>query len=103
MLYFGLLIHEHKKGTPTMGGIFIVLGTYIGYLAAHINFWTIGKGFLIELIDIQQNVLAIHLLSSLMALVGLFDDILSISNKRNLGLAIGPKFLLQMFFENNSR
>ena len=91
-----LVFHEHKKGTPTMGGIFIVLGTYIGYFAAHINFWTIGQGFLIELIDIQRNVLIILLLSSLMALVGLFDDILSISNKRNLGLPIGPKFILQM-------
>jgi len=79
-----------------MGGIFIVLGTYLGYLIAHINFWTIGKGFLIEVIDIEMNVFMILLLSSLMSLVGLTDDILSVSRNRNLGLAVIPKFFLQI-------
>ena len=23
--------HDHKKGTPTMGGLFIVFGTFAGY------------------------------------------------------------------------
>ena len=91
-----LVFHEHKKGTPTMGGIFIVLGTYLGYFIAHINFWTIGKGFLIEVIDIEMNVFMILLLSSLMSLVGLTDDILSVSRNRNLGLAVIPKFFLQV-------
>ena len=90
-----LVFHEHKKGTPTMGGIFIVLGTYLGYFLAHINFWTIGKGFLIQIISIEKNVLMILLLSSMMALVGLLDDVLSVSKKRNLGLAVVPKFVLQ--------
>ena len=40
-----------------MGGIFIVLGTYLGYFLAHVNFWTIGKGFLIQLVSIEKNVL----------------------------------------------
>ena len=25
--------HEHKKGTPTMGGIFLILGTSFGFFA----------------------------------------------------------------------
>ena len=37
--------HDHKKGTPTMGGLFIVFGTIAGYSLSHINFWTIGEGF----------------------------------------------------------
>ena len=90
-----LVFHEHKKGTPTMGGIFIVLGTYLGYFLAHVNFWTIGKGFLIQLVSIEKNVLMILLLSSLMALVGLLDDILSVSRNRNLGLSVVPKLVLQ--------
>ena len=60
-----LVFHEHKKGTPTMGGIFIVLGTYLGYFLAHVNFWTIGKGFLIQLVSIEKNVLMILLLHNL--------------------------------------
>ena len=41
--------HDHKSGTPTMGGLFIVAGTYFGFLLAHINFWTIGQGFKVEI------------------------------------------------------
>ena len=88
--------HKHKKGTPTMGGIFIVLGTYIGYLFSHINFWTIGKGFLIEMTQIDKNILYLLLLATLMSLVGLLDDILSVSRKRNLGLSVVSKFSLQL-------
>ena len=39
-----LNFHEHKKGTPTMGGVFIAAGTFFGFFTAHINFWTIGQG-----------------------------------------------------------
>ena len=27
-----VVFHEHKKGTPTMGGIFVILGTIFGFL-----------------------------------------------------------------------
>ena len=32
-----LNFHDHKKGTPTMGGVFIILGTYVGFILSHIN------------------------------------------------------------------
>ena len=51
-----LNFHEHKKGTPTMGGVFIILGTFVGFILSHINFWTIGKGFKIELLSINPKI-----------------------------------------------
>jgi len=52
--------HEHKKGTPTMGGIFLILGTSFGFFASHINFWTIGRGFEVVLRRINEDVLALR-------------------------------------------
>jgi phospho-N-acetylmuramoyl-pentapeptide-transferase len=68
-----LEFHNHKKGTPTMGGIFIILGTLIGYFLSHINFWTIGKGFKVELIDVNLEVVNLLIIASLMGLVGFID------------------------------
>ena len=54
--------HEHKKGTPTMGGIFLIIGTSFGFFVSHINFWTIGRGFEVVLRSINQDVLALSLI-----------------------------------------
>ena len=56
--------HEHKKGTPTMGGIFLILGTSFGFFASHINFWTIGRGFEVVLRRINEDVLALLIIES---------------------------------------
>jgi len=90
-----LSFHDHKKGTPTMGGVFIILGTAFGYLLSHINFWTIGEGFKVELLKINNVVLNMFLLASLMGIVGLIDDLYKVKADRNLGLKPGKKFLFQ--------
>ena len=79
--------HDHKKGTPTMGGLFIVFGTFAGYALSHINFWTIGKGFKVEITYMNTNVLLIFGIAFLMALVGLLDDFLKVKAGRNLAHA----------------
>ena len=38
-----------------MGGVFLMLGTFVGFILSHINFWTIGKGFKIELLSINPK------------------------------------------------
>ena len=86
-----------KKGTPTMGGIFIVFGTLAGYALSHINFWTIGAGFKVEVTSMNTNVLLIFVIALMMALVGLFDDFLKVKEGRNLGLKPSQKFSLQFF------
>ena len=91
-----LQFHDHKKGTPTMGGIFIIVGTCIGYFLSHINFWTIGEGFKVEFIDVNLEVVNLLIIASLMGLVGLIDDLYKVKEGRNLGLKPKQKFLLQL-------
>ena len=91
-----VVFHDHKKGTPTMGGVFIILGTYAGYVLSHINFWTIGQGFKIELISINTVILNLLLFGTLMASVGLIDDLLKVRKNRNLGLRARNKIFLQI-------
>ena len=91
-----LQFHDHKKGTPTMGGIFIIVGTCIGYFLSHINFWTIGEGFKVEFIDVNVEVVNLLVIASLMGLVGLIDDLYKVKEGRNLGLKPKQKFLLQL-------
>ena len=92
-----LNFHDHKKGTPTMGGVFIILGTYVGFILSHINFWTIGKGFKVELLSIKPEIFNLLLLGTLMGFVGLIDDYLKVNKNRNLGLRATNKFYLQTF------
>ncbi len=90
-----LNFHDHKKGTPTMGGVFIILGTYIGFILSHINFWTIGKGFKVELISISTEIFLLLIIGTLMGIVGFFDDYLKVKKNRNLGLKARNKLFLQ--------
>ena len=88
--------HEHKKGTPTMGGVFVIFGTIVGYLFSHVNFWTIGSGFKVVIRELNLNVFAILLLAVLMSSVGLLDDLLKVRKKQNLGLTSKSKIILQL-------
>tara|TARA_B110001450_G_scaffold1549_1_gene1798 strand:- start:12524 stop:13582 length:1059 start_codon:yes stop_codon:yes gene_type:complete len=91
-----LNFHDHKKGTPTMGGVFIAAGTFFGFLIAHINFWTIGQGFKVEIDYIVPEVLSLLLFATLMASVGFIDDFLKVQKGRNLGLSAITKLILQI-------
>lgn len=74
----GPIAHPHAKkvGTPTMGGVAIMVGSVIGYFLAHFR-----TGFVFG-----RTALVIVIAMSGMALVGLLDDYLGVIRKRNLGL-----------------
>ena len=36
--------HQHKRGTPTMGGVVIIGAVVLGYLFAHVRVWEWGTG-----------------------------------------------------------
>ncbi|MFN8016363.1 MAG: phospho-N-acetylmuramoyl-pentapeptide-transferase [Acidimicrobiia bacterium] len=86
----GPIVHPHvkKAGTPTMGGIAIVIGAIVGYFFAHVR-----TGFVFG-----RTALVIVLIMAAMALVGLYDDYLGIIKKRNLGLRKRGKFFGQVLF-----
>jgi phospho-N-acetylmuramoyl-pentapeptide-transferase len=75
----GPIEHPHvaKAGTPTMGGIAIVLATVVGYLFAHIRrtsiaFATPGWALIALIVGL--------------GIVGWIDDYLGVRARRNLGL-----------------
>lgn len=68
--------HHSKRGTPTMGGIVIILGAVLGYLVGHLvgrEPWTL------------VGMLVIFLMVGL-GFVGFIDDFLKTRNQRSLGL-----------------
>ncbi len=68
--------HTSKSGTPTMGGVTIVLAVVVGYLVSHVPGGTIfTKGGLLVVFAMVGG-----------AGVGLVDDYLKISRQRSLGL-----------------
>ncbi|HML51044.1 MAG TPA: phospho-N-acetylmuramoyl-pentapeptide-transferase [Propionicimonas sp.] len=77
--------HHTKRGTPTMGGIVILLSVIFAYIAAHLATWTPPTA---------SGLLLIGLFSGL-GLVGLADDWIKISKARSLGLHAWMKLSLQ--------
>jgi phospho-N-acetylmuramoyl-pentapeptide-transferase len=69
--------HEHKAGTPTMGGIAVIVAATVGYLVAHIRR---GVVFTNSGVVVMAAILGA-------ALVGFLDDWIKVSNARNLGLS----------------
>ena len=68
--------HQHKAGTPTMGGLAVLGAAATGYLLSHIRK---GVVFSNQTLIIFAGVLA-------MALVGFIDDYIKVTQKRNRGV-----------------
>ena len=75
--------HLTKAGTPTMGGVVIVVGAVAGYLVSHLRAETIvtRSGIVLILAIIAASV------------VGLVDDWIKVSRERNLGLNKSAKIV----------
>ncbi len=90
--------HKKKEGTPTMGGIMIVIG-YLTAIVLAITVSIFNGGFLNgELknfyklnLFLSGNVLALG-----MGAVGFIDDYIKVIKKRNLGLTARQKTILQL-------
>lgn len=68
--------HQHKAGTPTMGGIAVIFAAGLGYLLSHIRE---GVVFSEQTLIIWGGVLV-------MAFIGLVDDVIKVRHKRNRGV-----------------
>lgn len=73
--------HRSKRGTPTMGGVAILVALVAGYFIAHAVGWIRGS----ELGPSVSGMLVIGL-TVLLGLVGFLDDFIKIRKRRNLGL-----------------
>lgn len=75
-------LHKHKQGTPTMGGVLIILSIVVTTLL-----WA----------DVANMYVLMTLGSFIwLGLVGFADDYIKIAKKRNLGLRAKPKLLGQI-------
>ena len=68
--------HHAKAGTPTMGGVVIVMAALLGYLMGHVG---------TSIVFTRGGILAMGVIIA-SGLLGLIDDYLGIRNSRNLGL-----------------
>jgi phospho-N-acetylmuramoyl-pentapeptide-transferase len=73
--------HTIKAGTPTMGGIMIVVGAFVGYMVAHLR-----EGVIFT----RSGILTILAITGA-GVVGLLDDWIKVSRERNLGLSKSAK------------
>ncbi len=80
--------HYEKRGTPTMGGLVILIAAVLGYLIGHVG----GDGFFRPR---DSGVLAMGTIVAL-GLLGFLDDFIKIRKVRNLGLQKRAKFLGQL-------
>jgi phospho-N-acetylmuramoyl-pentapeptide-transferase len=75
--------HQTKAGTPTMGGLALVAGAVVGYMAAHIR----------SRVVYTRSGIFVLLLVAGAGLVGFLDDWIKITRARNLGLSKRMKVL----------
>ncbi|MGW0229084.1 phospho-N-acetylmuramoyl-pentapeptide-transferase [Actinopolymorpha singaporensis] len=73
--------HHTKRGTPTMGGVVIIVAAVLGYIAAHLFVWRLPSA---------SGALVLMLMVGL-GLVGFLDDYLKVSRQRSLGLRAKTK------------
>jgi phospho-N-acetylmuramoyl-pentapeptide-transferase len=77
--------HQIKRGTPTMGGIVIIISAIVGYVAAH----------LLTQAEFSYTGLLVLGLVVCLGLVGFTDDYIKIIRERSLGLHAKVKLALQ--------
>jgi phospho-N-acetylmuramoyl-pentapeptide-transferase len=77
--------HTGKRGTPSMGGLAIIISVLLGYFAAHAIMWTAPT---------ITGYLALYLMVAL-GIVGMADDYLKIFKQRSTGIRARSKLLGQ--------
>ncbi len=78
--------HHTKRGTPTMGGLVIIISVIVGYVLAHL---LTGQG------PSASALLLLYLIAGL-GMVGFLDDFIKISKQRSLGLRTKAKLTGQV-------
>ena len=86
--------HKNKQGTPTMGGICFIFGSTLGLGLAWL-YLSMKQSDLLGSHEAFNVVLALSA-AWLFGLVGFVDDYIKVVKKRNLGLKVMQKIVLQV-------
>ena len=89
--------HKNKQGTPTMGGIMFVIGTLAGIIGGYGLLLNSDEVFMELMYQNQTISLFISIITAIaFGLIGFVDDYIKVVKKRNLGLTIPQKTILQI-------
>jgi phospho-N-acetylmuramoyl-pentapeptide-transferase len=84
--------HLEKHGTPTMGGVVMILSVVAAYAVSHVSLWTRGAGFEFRVREFTMGGLLVVFALVGMGMIGFFDDLRKVTRERNLGLSKRWKF-----------
>ena len=98
ILEIGPKWHEGKKGTPTMGGVMIIIGVLVALGAAFCQSALSSGDFYTDLkMPFKLSLFLAGLIMALgMGAIGFIDDYIKVVKKRNLGLTAKQKTFLQL-------
>lgn len=90
--------HKDKQGTPTMGGVMLVVGVLLALAVTFSYSMVISGGFALELNDKYKLIILLAgvIMALCMCAIGFFDDYIKVVKKRNLGLTAKQKTFLQL-------
>ncbi|HAX81831.1 MAG TPA: phospho-N-acetylmuramoyl-pentapeptide-transferase [Actinobacteria bacterium] len=88
--------HSHKQGTPTMGGLVMILAVILGWLAGHLDARTPEGDISLNFKPFLTPGLLVLLAFVGMGLIGFLDDLAKVTRARNLGLKKRWKFAGQL-------
>ncbi len=89
--------HKQKEGTPTMGGLMFIIGISIAALTGFFLI-SMSEG---EMFSAERSLVNVRFFAGLglalaFAFVGFMDDYISVAKKRNLGLTVKEKLVIQL-------
>jgi len=84
--------HQSKRGTPTMGGVAILVAMVVGYFVAHIVTSMVSD----DSESPTASALLVLFLTVGLGIVGFLDDFIKIRRQRNLGLNKTAKMVGQL-------
>jgi phospho-N-acetylmuramoyl-pentapeptide-transferase len=78
--------HHHKRGTPTMGGLVIIVAVVAGWLVGHVDARTPDGAWQFGFREFQVPGLLVLIAFVGMGFIGFLDDLSKVTKSRNLGL-----------------
>ncbi len=88
--------HGHKQGTPTMGGLVIILAVVLGWLVGHLDARTPEGDLSLNFKPFLTPGLLVLLAFVGMGIIGFLDDLAKVTRSRNMGLNKRWKFAGQL-------
>lgn len=86
--------HQKKNGTPTMGGFMFIIGIILSTAICVPLYFSVTKQNSLEML-MRTKIFGGLLMAAGFGAIGFFDDYIKVVKKRNLGLNVREKLVLQ--------